>query len=221
MKKQSTKWKRNNLEIVVCGDSFCSRDENAPGKHFSEQLEGTVTNLARGGISNSAIFMQLHKALALDPDVIIYSITDPARMTVPAKPNWNAQFSTGDPLANIRYKVDGPEPFVSHTIPCIMGEMDLGLDPAVIDAVKSYFNVLYDAMLQDFLDREMFAGYKSRAKQQNIQVINLNNQVTEVYDEARDLNDNPVPEVFHTTHPTQTVAAERIMDLIRVNKINN
>jgi hypothetical protein len=42
-----------------------------------------------------------------------------------------------------------------------------------------------------------------------------------VYDEARDLNDNPVPEVFHTTHPTQTVAAERIMDLIRVNKINN
>jgi len=220
MTKQSSSWKANNLHIVVCGDSFCSRDENAPGKHFSEQLEGTVTNLARGGISNSAIFMQLHRALKLDPDVIVYAGTDPARMTVPV--DLNAQFSTYDPLANIRYNDNGKERFVSHTIPCIMGEMELGLDPLVIDAVKSYFNILYDASLQGFLDDEMFAGYESRTREQNIQVINLRTHVPEIYNEAAELNDNPVPEVFHTTYPTQTLAAEKIMNLIRVNKnINN
>ena len=215
MTKQSSSWKANNLHIVVCGDSFCSRDENAPGKHFSEQLEGTVTNLARGGISNSAIFMQLHRALNTNPHVIIYASTDPARMTVPA--DLDAQFSTYDPLSNIRYKDRGKERFVSHTIPCIMGEMDLGLDPVIISAVKNYFNVLYDASLQGFLDDEMFAGYESRAREQDIQVINLRTHVPEIYIEAAELNDNPVPEVFHTTYPTQTKAAEKIMDLIRVN----
>ena len=215
MTKQSNSWKASDLQIVVCGDSFCSQDENAPGKHFSEQLEGTVTNLARGGISNSAIFMQLHRALNTDPHVIIYASTDPARMTVPA--DLNAQFSTYDPLSNIRYKDNSNERFVSHTIPCIMGEMDLGLDPVIISAVKNYFNVLYDASLQGFLDDEMFAGYESRAREQNIQVINLRTHVPEIYIEAAELNDNPVPEVFHTTYPTQTKAAEKIMDLIRVN----
>lgn len=200
--------------IVVCGDSFCSRDAKAVGKHFSEQLEGQVVNLARGGISNSAIFMQLFKALALNPKVIIYSSTDPARMTVPVSVN-GPGFNARDPIANVRYENNGTEPFVSHTIPSILGELELGLDPEVKAAVKAYFTAIYDPEMQSFLDNEMFQGYESRCREQRIQVIRLDKDVRELYEEAWELRNNPPDVVYHTTDQAQTQAAKKIMEIIK------
>jgi hypothetical protein len=200
--------------IVVCGDSFCSRDPIAVGKHFSEQLEGPVVNLARGGISNSAIFMQLFKALAMNPSVVIYSSTDPARMTVPASVN-GPDFNASNPIANIRYEIDGTEPFVSHTIPSILGELELGLDPEVKAAVKAYFTTIYDPEMQSFLDNEMFQGYESRCREQHIQVIRLNRDVKELYEEAWELRHNSPDVVYHTSAQAQTHAAKKIMEIIK------
>ena len=200
--------------IIVCGDSFCSRDPKAVGKHFSEQLEGSVVNLARGGISNSAIFMQLFKALAMNPSVVIYSSTDPARMTVPASVN-GPGFNPMDPIANIRYDNDGPEPFVSHTIPSILGEIELGLDTEVKAAVKAYFTTIYDPEMQSFLDNEMFKGYESRLREQGVQVIRLDRDVRELYNEAWELRNNPPDVVYHTSDRAQTEAANRIMEIIK------
>lgn len=200
--------------IVVCGDSFCARDAKAVGKHFSEQLEGQVVNLARGGISNSAIFMQLFKALALNPKVIIYSSTDPARMTVPVSVN-GPGFNASNPIANVRYENNGTEPFVSHTIPSILGELELGLDPEVKAAVKAYFTAIYDPEMQSFLDNEMFQGYESRCREQHIQVIRLDRDVRELYEEAWELRNNPPDVVYHTTDHAQTQAAKKIMEIIK------
>lgn len=201
------------MRIVVCGDSFCSKDPAAPGKHFSELLDAEVINLARGGISNSAIFMQLHKALhTYDPDVIIYSETDPARMTIPVS---DVPFNPGNPLDNIRYdNADTTRHFVSHTIPSILGELDLGLEKHTVSAVKDYFNVLYDPEMQSFLDHEMFKGYVARAQRLGIQTVCLNTDVPDVYKEAWELNDNPVDWVFHTSFECQERAAEIIKGIL-------
>ena len=67
--------------IVVCGDSFCSSAKERPGTHFSELLPGyEVINLARGGITNTAICFQIQTAIELSAALVVFANTDSNRL---------------------------------------------------------------------------------------------------------------------------------------------
>jgi hypothetical protein len=221
------------MKIVVCGDSYCASDMDHPGVHFSELLNGSVLNLARQGASNSAIFCQFNEALQMQPDVIVYGMTDPSRMLAPNptrdpdKPSW----STPAVLKNIRYGhhdgyptheqvlMAGGEraPFISHTIDTLVTNKQVLAGPReVIDAIKYYHAYLFDHNMQDWFDREMYHGYCARAELKNIKTISLQEACPFVYEVSLTYQ-GEFSGSFHTDAETQQRVAQVLQGVINVN----
>lgn len=99
------------MKLVVCGDSFFSCDERYPGTHFSEllanQLGCELVNLAREGISNSGIRLQVDRALTFNPSFIIVGATSSDRFEMPLKSLWpnesRGNFDAHNGLDNVAY----------------------------------------------------------------------------------------------------------------------
>jgi hypothetical protein len=75
-------------KLVVCGDSNAAASVHTPGKHFSELLADKMgyelISLARGGMSNAGICLQIEYAInTIRPDFIYVSLTDSSRTEIP------------------------------------------------------------------------------------------------------------------------------------------
>jgi len=78
--------------LVVCGDSYLSCYDEYAGTHFAEILSKkfdlNLISLARQGISNSAIRLQVDEAVKYNPQLIIVGGTDYNRYEVPIHSVW-------------------------------------------------------------------------------------------------------------------------------------
>jgi len=214
-------------KIIVCGDSFCSADRNRPGTHFSELLSSQgydVVNLARGGISNTAICFQIEQAIKLNPDMIIFSSTTSDRIDVPVK---HREFSAVNGLKNFiyPYKSDsstGTEyvggldaPIMSDVISAFLNPRpDLPETLVDSDVVKNYLVHVHDVQLKTVTDSWMLGYWKYVLATSSIPFIHLYNggpvgQV--VYQYVRDNPDKISQCVYHTDEETQIKLCNEII----------
>lgn len=215
-------------QVVVVGDSFCAADGDHYGFHFSELLSARVRNLARQGASNSAIFCQFNEALRIQPDFIVYGMTDPSRMLVPNPERTDDTWTTPGVLKNIRYgEFDGAPNYkqvslagnerascISHTIDTLVTNRRVLTGPReVIDAIKQYHAYLFNHDMQDWFDREMYKGYCARAELQNIKTISLHETCPIVYENAKTY-DGQFNQSFHTDAETQRQVAQILQEII-------
>lgn len=74
-------------KLFVCGDSFLSPSVKLPGQHMSEiiakKLNFELVPLARGGMSNSGICLQLEHAIKEKADFILLTTTFQDRIEIP------------------------------------------------------------------------------------------------------------------------------------------
>jgi hypothetical protein len=92
------------MKIVVCGCSFSSPvGGKFEGMHWSELLSlalgAELIGLARQGISNNVIRLQINEAIKLDPDLVLINSTTPDRIEFPIDPD----LSTVDPEKYVSY----------------------------------------------------------------------------------------------------------------------
>jgi hypothetical protein len=197
------------IRVFVCGDSFMSQDSNYPGEHFSEQLEFDVTNLARPGVGNIDICMQLQQALTQHADFVVLGITDPGRTEIPIG------VYRGCRLENFR--PGDAQCFVSDTIPTLIGE-----EPGLADkyslpieqraAVKQYFTHIYSDELKNTVDSWALGYWMLRLQNNNVPVWQLPRDFC-IYQHAAQFG-NQEPRVFHTNAETQQQAARIINEKI-------
>ena len=82
------------ITLAVCGDSWFSTDPTHPGRSFSEVIcrrnDWQLIQLARGGVSNFVVGLQVDKAIECDADIIIVGTTTSDRIQVPLENHTNA-----------------------------------------------------------------------------------------------------------------------------------
>jgi hypothetical protein len=93
------------MKLVVCGCSFSSPVEGEfKGTHWAEllsaELGADLIVLARQGVSNNVIRIQIDEAIKLNPDLVIINSTTPDRIEFPIDPD----LSTVDPEKYTTYK---------------------------------------------------------------------------------------------------------------------
>ena len=73
--------------MFVCGDSFLSPSVVLPGQHMSEiiskRLGFDLVPLARGGMSNIGICLQIELAIKKNADFVLLTTTQPDRIEIP------------------------------------------------------------------------------------------------------------------------------------------
>ena len=213
-------------KIIVCGDSFCVADKNNRD-HFSQILEDkygySVVNLGRGGTSNTHICFQIQQAIALAPDVVVYSQTSPGRIEVPVGykkfdpklglknfiyPNPN-ETSYGNPYVGNCYAAlfsSTIESFFTKVSPPYIKYVSLPNDQQ--EAIRMYLTFIYDENLKAETDRWAIEYWQQQLKQNNIVSMLFNDTCQLAYEFW---NKNPdYPALYHTDRATQEIAAENI-----------
>ena len=220
------------MKIIVCGDSFMTKDVGCPGGHFSEQLSPhEVINLARGGISNVGICFQLEQALNLNPDVVIVGVTDSGRMEVPTgQSNFNpmaglrniAYTHKASASCSSKYVGNRHAAIASDTIPTLIGE-ECGLGElydipnAVRHAVKEYLTYIHVPELKQLTDSWMISHWVMTLEQRNIQVIHAKDIMQEAYKYSGDnTGSKSSPWVFHTDLDTQITVRNVIKEKFNI-----
>jgi hypothetical protein len=179
------------MKIVVCGDSWMTPDIQWPGAHFSEILADTynyqVTNLARGGISNTGICFQLELATKLQPDIIISNVTDSNRMAfstgnyIPGNGLKNIRYSDGrSATCGSKYVGDANAPIIDDVMATIMSDSDWMTFPGNTkyhilseqkEALRQYITYIHDEKLQETLDTWALKYWWNTAEQRGIKVL--------------------------------------------------
>ena len=224
------------MKIVVCGDSFMSADANRLGTHFSELLINyghTVTNLARGGISNTGIAFQIETASNLQPDLILFSSTGHDRIDIVID---NKKFYAGKGLKNFIYPYQSDSStgnqyvggldatILSDVIPAFLDPRpDLPTqlqDPNRANLVKQYLALFHSYELQKVLDAWILGFWKYKLKEQQIPFIHLEPGGKVGQHMYSYVNKNPSKInqcVYHTDEQTQIfIANEIIIEIARL-----
>ena len=172
------------IKIVVCGDSYCSADTSVNRWHFSQILEDqhgyTITNLARGGMSNTGICFQIKQAIALKPDVIIYNMADPSRIDIPIKPylppaglkNFIYPFPE-DSSTGSEYVGASDAAIFSTVYQLIDKNKHINISNDKIQAIKHYHAHLFDWQFRYETDSWILNYWNQQAKNQGILTIFL------------------------------------------------
>lgn len=150
----------SNKTLVVCGDSFAALDQDLPGSHFSEllanDLDYRLVSLARAGLSNAAIRLQIDQAIKLQPDFIVYVATDHYRYEVPLNslyPNLDQRhYDLQNGIDNIDYSgwgtpAEKDRDFTKASLYSVhysKFESDSNLPVNFTDAWKKFFTTLND-----------------------------------------------------------------------------
>jgi hypothetical protein len=215
------------MKLIVCGDSFMSADTFLPNTHFSEILKTygyNVTNLARGGISNTGIAFQLEKALTLKPDAIVFSSTSSERIDLVIK-----DFDSSKGLKNFIY------PYVcdSSTGSEHVGGLDAAILSDVIvafltsrpdlpielqnvvdsDFIKQYISLFHDANFKKILDTWLIGYWKYKLTENQIPFVHLYNDGPVGQHMYCYVRQNPTLVnqcVYHTDQHTQKLMAEEL-----------
>lgn len=151
------------MKIAVCGCSFSApvnKDEYR-GTHWSEilakDLDADLVSLARQGISNNAIRLQIVEAIDSRADLILINSTTPDRIEVPidmiddttkTAPPAGRGYDKQRGLKNFNYNT-GPYSMLSETIFSLIDwpRHPYRLkkpNPNIIEATKYYASIIYD-----------------------------------------------------------------------------
>ena len=213
--------------IVVCGDSFCSADVNHPG-HFSELLTKhgyEVINIARGGISNTAIFFQLAEAIKLNASCVIFRKTHSGRIDIPLKKfipslglkNFIYPYPTDSSFGS-EYVGNSDAAIYSDVVPDILinrWDQTVHIPDDVKEAVKHYITKLQDVELLTIKDSWIFNYWTTQLALANIPYIEITSTGIgkEIYKYIKD--HLPFPCIYHTDTTTQQLVAESILQELK------
>ncbi len=216
-------------KIIVCGDSFCSADTNRPSTHFSELLTDNyeVINLARGGVSNTVICLQLQTAAALDPDLIIFNTTDSNRTEFV----YNNQPVNCISLKDIIYPYDSDSsygsPYVGNVNARYMSDVwsailtprpdnPLKYSNSKIQSLKNYFTEVFDEPLKQLIDNWIIGYWKAQLEKEQIPTIEISSQGIgkELYQYCVDNRTRVMQAVYHTDVDTQLKFANDLRSII-------
>ena len=211
--------------IVVCGDSFSSADKNLPGTHYSELLSNmgfNVRNLARGGITNTAICFQIQEAIKLNADLVIFTSTSPDRLDIPIgrfDPSlglknfvytFQSDSSTGDPLVG-----DVNAPIYSDVVPSLLGGRPDAPKHLITDehllAIKYYLTFLHSSELKNEVDTWIIQYWTSKIKCLNLKTSTIGKPL---YNYVKQHPDKRQQAVYHTDIETQEKVAFDIKNYI-------
>jgi len=218
-------------KIIVCGDSFCSADAGNPMTHFSELLDNKyqVTNLARGGVSNTVICLQLQTASTLNPDLIIFNTTDFNRTEFVYNNRpvnqvslkdiiypYESDSSYGSPYvgnANARYMSD-----VWQAILTPRPDNPLKYSDSKIQSLKNYFTEIFDGPLKQLIDNWILGFWRIQLKNSKIPYIEINRHGIgkTLYQYCNKNPDKITQAVYHTDIETQKSFALELNDMIQV-----
>ena len=221
------------IKVIVCGDSYCSADNTRERWHFSQLLQDchgmSVTNLARGGISNLGICFQIKQAVELNPHVIIYNQTDPARVDIVMKSLKDRKICLKEFIYPYTDDSSFYSPYVGHHEAAIFSTMPHSLDkikqiyiePDKVTAVKYYHTHLFDWQLRKETDLWWFQYWKNQILSSSIVPIDLtsSHQIEHqnsigklMYDFVK--NNPGWPKLYHTDKATQELVANKLADQI-------
>lgn len=151
-------------KLVICGCSFSSPVQGEyAGTHWSEllaqRLDAQLIVLARQGISNNVIRLQIDQAMTHDPDWVLISATTPDRIELPVDKDADKRYESyvsfedhcydaDKGLANFNYP-GHHNTMISETIFSIIDwpthpYRDRPLSSDIKFAVKNYAACLYD-----------------------------------------------------------------------------
>jgi hypothetical protein len=214
------------MKLIICGDSFMSADTGQPNTHFSELLTTyghSVTNLARGGMSNIGIAFQIKTAVQLLPDMIIFSSTGSDRIDIVVK---NKRFNPMLGLKNFiyPYKSDSSTgsqyvgnlnaPILSDVIPAFLSPRpDLPIelnDSNRIESIKQYLSFFHDYNFKQITDDWIIGYWKYKLIEKQIPFIHLypgSKLGQSMYDYVKRNPDKKMNSVYHTDVQTQNLMA--------------
>jgi len=223
-----------SMKMFVCGDSFCASAFQAikttgPRAHFSQILEDQygyeVTNLAHGGMSNTAIWFQIDQAIKLNPDIIVYGKTWSSRVEIFVKDKF---YNQKNPLKNFIYydpcyssshtpyvgtinddSTDGGMA-ISSTWQNIENSPFFDLTNEQHRAIMLYLKHMYNDSMCAQRDQWMFDYWRMRCEQAGIQALYFNDPEIggPAYQFSEQNQDYDSP--FHTDRATQEVIAANI-----------
>jgi len=216
-------------KIIVCGDSFCSADTNRPNTHFSELLSDNyeVINLARGGVSNTVICLQLQTAATLDPDLIIFNTTDSNRTEFVYNNHpvncislkdiiypYESDSSYGSPHvgdANARYMSD-----VWPAILTPRPDNPLRYSDSKIQSLKNYFTEIFDEPLKQLIDKWIIGYWKAQLEKEQIPIIEISawGIGKELYQYCVNNSTKVMQSVYHTDADTQLKFTNQLRTII-------
>jgi len=141
--------------LVVCGCSSSSASTSQPGSSYTElladKLRWDLVQLARPGISNGGIRLQIDECIKLKPDFAIIAPTFHDRIEIPIN-----KFNSAVGLKNINYTNVGynllSESLSSLAVNKLNPERCQLLSSAKITAVKYFIDQLYDSDWKQQLD---------------------------------------------------------------------
>jgi len=238
------------MKIAVCGCSF-----NTPvtglyaGTHWSEllakSLNAELLSLARQGISNNAIRLQITEAIKHNPDWIFINATTPNRIEVATdknnviNPDLGYDVKIG--LENFNYDKNKKTRMISETVFSIVDWdrhpfRDYPVDADTRQAVKSYSAFMYDENWKMQLDNWVInsglwqlhdLGYKFIYNQTIINEHQQYHMLPEWFekkylvDKSFDLlilmreNQNKPDPGYHTSPENQIWLAEKYLELLK------
>lgn len=95
-------------KFIICGDSHFTDDLRYPKQSFGEILaernNWEYTNLAREGMSNFGIALQIDHAINLKPDILVFRPTVWGRFDIPIK---GRTYDKSLGLANVKFNAQG------------------------------------------------------------------------------------------------------------------
>ena len=167
--------------LYICGDSFSSisKKDKFKGTSWSEvlanKLDWELVNLARPGISNGGIRLQIEKAIQERADFVFIVPTFPDRIELPGKID-----PPQDILLAIKKKNKKNLIEFSERLPLFLPELDYGYDPTIGLSNIDYSNEGY-RLISAPLIHLVEGSYKATADNKGIRFL-LKQYITMLYD---------------------------------------
>ena len=201
------------MKVFICGDSFMAIDPNCPARHFGSILGLTfeVVNLAKAGVSNMDIHLQIKEAIECQAEYVIIGTTDSARLeTYYSYPKLHTIVPLED--ISLRHFRQGPDQlFVATNVQACLHKNNIhNLSTEVRSAIKEYTTHLYNPHLAELKDKWMFEHWLQQLRNNNIKYFVLPPEFC-VYEYVKQ-NGISAPTSFHTDFATQELAAKLITE---------
>lgn len=232
--------------VYVCGDSYFACHDTVPGTHFSEILRDrlgfNLFNLARQGISNAAIRLQVQEAIKKQADLIIIGATDHFRFEVPLHSMFSGQkpknFLSENGIHNIDYRC---QPNLNQHL--IHNDQhatlwsdhhskfnDIDLNPELVKAWKMYVTHLLDMSFKQQVDEWIIESTLTAVMHSGIKFVYMPNahhvpdwvNAVDVFDlDLAQTYEYPALKInrdlpnYHTTAQDQQDLAARLEPIVR------
>jgi len=205
--------------LVVCGCSSSAASDSYPGTSYAEllakKLDYKLIHLARQGISNGGIRLQIDECIRLKPDFAIIAPTFHDRIEVPV-----GSYEPVRGLQNINYIKDHYS-LLSESLRTLSenrlnADRSKPLSPTKYNAVKHYISNLYDSNWKQQLDTWIMRDGIVQAFLEGIKFIVLPDNLWSV-NTVRTIIPDIVPDKFLITEDKFTPSHARYLHPVKYN----